>query len=302
MKNTKATEIKVGITVLIGVILFIYILSWTKNFSLSSSDLEYKVMFSNVSGLEEGNDVTVNGVKKGNVIDFDVYKTYVIVTIRITNDVKLKKDAVISLEMTDLMGGRKIEINPGYSEEPLSMEAIHRGEYRTDIAGVVGLFSEVKDKLDNIFREVSITLSGFNKIAGDDDFINDVKKSINNFNRLSLNLEQILSENRENLKQISDNTKEITQETKSLIYSNKESLQNTINQMNILVYKSDSLITTLNLIAQETKESKNNLGKLLYDDSLYFNLSESISRLKQLSEIILLQLQDDGIKVDVDFF
>ncbi len=302
MKNTKATEIKVGITVLIGVILFIYILSWTKNFSLSSSDLEYKVMFTNVSGLEEGNDVTVNGVKKGNVIDFDVYKTYVIVTIRVTNDVKLKKDAVISLEMTDLMGGRKIEINPGYSEEPLSSEAIHSGEYKTDISGLVGLFSELKDKLDNILREVSITLSGFNKIAGNDDFINDVKKSINNFNRLSLNLEQILSENRENLKQISDNTKEITRETKSLLYSNKESLQNTINQMNILVYKSDTLITTLNQIAQETKESKNNLGKMLYNDSLYLNLSETMNRLKQLSEIILLQIQDDGIKVDANIF
>lgn len=302
MKNTKATEIKVGITVLIGVLLFIYILSWTKNFSVSSSDLEYKVMFSNVSGLEEGNDVTVNGVKKGNVIDFDVYKTYVIVTIRVSKDVKLKKDAVISLEMTDLMGGRKIEINPGYSEEALSMEAIHRGEYRTDISGLVGLFSEVKDKLDNILRELTITLTGFNKLAGDESFIMNVKGSVENFNRLSMNMEQILLENRDNFKQISENTREITEETKSFINENKTTLRQTINQMNSLVYKSDSLITAINQIAQETRESKNNLGKILYDDSLYINLTESMTRLKELSEILLFQLKTDGISIDADIF
>jgi phospholipid/cholesterol/gamma-HCH transport system substrate-binding protein len=302
MKNSRATEIKVGITVLLGVLLFIWILGWTKNFSISSSDSELKIMFNNVSGLEIGNDVTVNGVKKGNVTDFYVFKTYVIVSIKVSNDVQLKNDATFSLELTDLMGGRKIEINPGFSEEPLDLDVIHRGVYRTDLAGVVALFSELQDKLDVILIEVTDALSGFNSLVGDEKFIADVKSSLNNFNRLSENLAQVLDENRDNLKEISANTKEITEETKLLINSNKESIKQTLDQMNILVYKSDSLITVLNAIALETKEGNNNLGKILYDDTLYNNLTESMARLKELSELILFQLKTDGFRVDFDLF
>jgi phospholipid/cholesterol/gamma-HCH transport system substrate-binding protein len=259
-------------------------------------------MFNNVSGLEIGNDVTVNGVKKGNVKDFYVFKTYVIVTIKVNSEIQLKKDATFSLELTDLMGGRKIEINPGFSEEPLDLEATHRGVYRTDLAGVVALFSDLQEKLDVILKEVTDALAGFNSLVGDEKFVADVKSSLNNFNRLSVNLAKVLDENRENLKEISANTKEITEETKLLINSNKESLQKTLNQMNVLVHRSDSLITVLNTMANETKEGKNNLGKILYDDSLYNNLTESMSRLKELSELILFQLKTDGFRVDFELF
>lgn len=302
MKNSRATEIKVGATVLLGVLLFVWILGWTKNFSISSSDSELKVMFNNVSGLEIGNDVTVNGVKKGKVTDFYVFKTYVIVTIKVSNDIQLKKDASFSLELTDLMGGRKIEINPGFSEEPLDLEATHRGVYRTDLAGVVALFSELQDKLDVILKEVTDALAGFNSFVGDEKFVADVKASLSNFNMLSNDLAQILDENRENLREISANTREITEETKLLISSNKESLQKTINQMNVLVHRSDSLISLLNAMAVETKEGNNNLGKILYDDTLYYNLTESMARLKELSELILFQLKTDGFRVDFELF
>ncbi|MHA1989207.1 MAG: MlaD family protein, partial [Promethearchaeota archaeon] len=93
MKSNRATEIKVGLTVLLGIIVFIWILGWAKNFTLTASDVELKLMFDNVSGLEIGNIVTVNGVRKGYVRDFYVYKTYVIVTITVSDDVEIKKDA-----------------------------------------------------------------------------------------------------------------------------------------------------------------------------------------------------------------
>lgn len=70
MKNSRATEIKVGVTVLLGLLVFIWVLGWAKNFSVSSSDNIVRVSFNKVSGLEIGNNVTVNGVRKGSVKDF----------------------------------------------------------------------------------------------------------------------------------------------------------------------------------------------------------------------------------------
>ena len=302
MKNQRSTEIKVGITVLLGLIVFLWILSWTKNFSLTTSDNKIKVKFDNVSGLEIGNDVTVNGVKKGHVEDFYVDKNSVIVALSVNNEVELMSDAIFSLEMTDLMGGKKIEINPGYSDEELDPDKIQNGIYRTDMAQLISVLSDMQSKVDIVIKEATEVLQGINVFVKDETFKEDIKQSVSNLNKLTNNLEDVLAENRENLKQITQNTKEITSDTKTFLKENKESLEHTVKNMDIVMSKSDSLLTTLNTLAQETASGKNNLGKILYDDSLYYNLVESIETLKELSKTFLYQIQNDGLKVDAYVF
>jgi phospholipid/cholesterol/gamma-HCH transport system substrate-binding protein len=302
MKNQRKTEIKVGITVLLGLIVFIWILGWTKNFTLTTSDNKVMVKFDNVSGLEIGNEVTLNGVKKGHVQDFYVDKNSVIVTLFVNNEVQLMKDATFSLEMTDLMGGRKIDINPGYSNEPIDLEVIQTGIYRTDIAGLVTALGDLQGNVDVIIKEATEVLQGINVFVRDETFKNDIKQGISNLNKVSLKLEQVLSENQQNLKEITQNTKELTSETKTFIKENNETLQRTLKNLDVVMTKSDSLLTTLNQLSQETSSGKNNLGKILYDDSLYINLIESIKTLKQLSKTFLEQIENDGLKIDAYIF
>jgi len=64
MKNERKTEIRVGITVIVGLLVLLWIFGWTKNFSLSSNSYLINVRFDNVSGLEIGDQVTVNGMRK----------------------------------------------------------------------------------------------------------------------------------------------------------------------------------------------------------------------------------------------
>jgi len=302
MKNQRSTEIKVGITVLIGLILFIYILSWTKNFSFTSSDQIIKVMFDNVSGLETGNNVTVNGVKEGFVKDIDVYNTSVIVTISVDNEIEIKEDAIFSLAMTDLMGGRKIEINPGNSEVALDLNKVHNGEYLNDIAGLVASFNGMEGNISKIMEGTTDVLNKINLFLSDENFTNNLKETVNNFRQVSIKLDQLLTENRENLKVIAENTKEITNDTRELIKNNKVSIENSITSLNTVIHKSDSLITTLNLLADQTVSGKNNLGKILYDDSLFVQIKESIQHLQDLSKTVIEQLNSDGIKVDASIF
>lgn len=302
MKNQRNTEIKVGITVLLGIIVFIWILGWAKNFTLTSSEHVVKVKFNKVSGLEIGNDVTVNGVKKGHVKDFSVDKNEVIVTLFISNEVQLMSDAAIYLEMTDLMGGRKIDINPGYSNEPMDLNVVQTGIYRTDIAGLVTALGDFQGNVDVIIKEAAEVLQGINVFVKDETFKNDIKQGISNLNKVSLKLEQVLSENQQNLKEITQNTKELTSQTKTFIDENNEIWKRSIKNLDVVITKSDSLLSTLNRLSQETAAGKNNLGKLLYDDSLYIDLTESIRTLKQLSKTFLEQIENDGLKVDAYIF
>ncbi len=302
MRNPRSTEIKVGITVLLGLLVFIWVLGWAKNFTLSSSDNLVKVMFNKVSGLEIGHNVTVNGVRKGHVKNFYIHGSSVIVTLSISDDIQLKRDAQFSLESTDLMGGRKIEVDPGTSTENLNLAEVQQGNYITDIAGVISLFSDLQDKISIIANESVKTLQGINSFLEDENFIQGLRTSIYNLNEVTTKLNLVLSENQQNIKEIAENTKEITSDSKTLIKENKENIERSLENLNLVLLKSDSLITSLNYLTQQTAMGGNNLGKLLYDDSLYLNLTESIKLLKDLSKIILEQVQTDGFKVDADIF
>lgn len=302
MRNPRSTEIKVGITVLLGLIVFIWVLGWAKNFTLSSSDNLVRVSFSNVSGLEIGNDVTVNGVRKGHVKDFVITGSDVIVTLSINNEIQLKKDAKFSLESTDLMGGRKIEVNPGNSSENINLSQIQQGFYITDIAGVIALFSDIQDKISIIANESVKTLKGINSLLEDEKFVDGLRTSVDNLNSLTAKLDKVLRDNQQNILEITENTKEITTDTKFFLKANKENIEGSIANLNQLLMKSDSLVSSLNYLALETKAGGNNLGKILYDDSLYINLVQSIQLLKELSNIFLEQIQTDGLKVDANIF
>ncbi len=302
MRNPRSTEVKVGITVLFGLIVFLWVLGWAKNFTLSSSDNQVKVNFTNVSGLEIGNNVTVNGVRKGHVKDFAINGSNVIVTLSISRDIQLKNDAQFALESTDLMGGRKIEVNPGNSNQDLDLSEIHQGNYITDIAGMISLFSDIQDKITVIANESVKTLKGINVLLEDKKFIQGLKNSIENLNSLTAKMDKVITENQESMREITANTKEITSDTKDLIKQNKENIESSISKLNIVLGKSDSLISSLNYLAQETAMGGNNLGKILYDDSLYLDLTQSLQMIKELSKVILEQVQTDGIKVDANIF
>ena len=66
--------------------------------------------------------------------------------------------------------------------------------------------------------------------------------------------------------------------------------------------KSDSLMSSLNYLTQETISGRNNLGKILYNDSLYNNLIHTMESLNELTKILKLQLETDGLKVDAYIF
>jgi len=302
MRNTRAAEIKVGVTVLMGLLVFIWVLGWAKNFTLSTSDNLVKVRFAKVSGLEIGNNVTVNGVRKGHVKDFFIQGSSVIVTLSISNEVPLKRDAEFSLESTDLMGGRKIEVNPGNTGEALDLNEVHKGNYITDIAGMISLFSDIQDKISIIANESVKTLRGINSLIEDKQFIEGLRNSVSNLNNVTAKLDKVLTENQQNLLEITENTKAITSETKVLIAENKDKVEITLANLNAVMLKSDSLMTSLNYLTQETMRGGNNLGKILYNDSLYTNLIHAMESINELTKILKDQLETDGIKVDAYIF
>jgi phospholipid/cholesterol/gamma-HCH transport system substrate-binding protein len=302
MKDNRSTEIKVGVTVIIGIIIFIWIFGWAKNFSLTPSEKILKVKFDNVAGLEIGDNVTVNGVRKGIVEDFDINGEYVIVSLSLSNDIKLKKDATFAVSMLDLMGGKRVDIKPGTAPEEINYDEIQTGVFYSDIPSVLSMLGTVQEDLFVTIKDIRITLSSLNNYLTDKQLNNDIKTSMSNLNEITGKLNLMINENRNNLKQLTSNSVELTEEAKNFIRDNKENINSSFKDLKLILEKTDTLLVKINNFADEIKNKENTFGKILYDEEVYKNLSQSLTQLNELTKIIIEQLKGDGFKVDADIF
>ena len=304
MKDQRKTEIKVGITVIVSLIIFLWILGWAKNFSFSSNEKTLKIEFNNASGLEVGDYVTVNGVREGNVADIEIKANKVVVSAIISNDLNLKKDAKFYISMVDLMGGKKIDIKPGISQTPLDYNQIQMGSFNADIPAVMSFVGSMQNDLISTLKDVKVTLNSLNNYLTDKKLNENVKMSIANLTKLTGKLNLMIDENRESIKKLTSNSVELTDEAKNFIKNNQAEISNSIKEASNVLSKTDSLMTKLNEFSDEVKDQKNNVGKILYDKKLYSNLSQSLKQVNELTELLLKQLKKEGIKVDakIDLF
>lgn len=302
MKDDRKTEIKVGLTVLVGIIIFIWIFGWAKNFSLQSNDQIIKVKFNNVSGLEIGDPVTVNGMRKGYVKEMIVGANDVIVELSLEKNIILKEDATFAVTMLDLMGGKKIEIIPGNSNQPLNTNRTSVGVFYADIPQAMSLLGSVQDDFVTVLKDVKVSLNSLNNYLTDEKLNKDVKQSLSNLSSLTQKLDLMLSENRNDLKSLSKNAVELTDKTNELLTTNKENINQLFVDLKSIVNKSDILLSDLNSLTKETKEQQNNVGKLLYDENFLNDLKATLKQVNELTSILVDQLKNDGINVDANIF
>ena len=300
MKDQRKTEIKVGITVLIGIIILLWVFGWAKNFTVDSGRKEIKVEFNSVAGLEIGDQVTINGVRKGYVDDIKVEGPSVFVLLNLDSDVSLKEDAKFSIMMLDLMGGKKVEINPGFTERELNYSLSQKGETLGDIASAMAVFGRVQDDLIDVVKEVKISLSYLNKTFADEKFETDLKTSVNNLKILTKNLNSVLLANKDEINKLLKTGNELALSVNSFMVENKDSIKQTISTLKETLDLSKILINNVNEFLTKIDRGENNLGKAINDKEMMDDLKTSVKNLKNLSELLLDQLKKEGIKVDAD--
>ena len=302
MKDQRKTEIRVGITVLLGVIICLWILGWAKNFSITPTENTVKVKFNNTSGLEIGDPVTVNGVRKGFVEELNIEGEGVIVTLRVDNSIQLKEDARFAVSMLDLMGGKKVEISPGISANEIDYNRIQQGLFYADVPQVMSMVGSFREDFTSTISDVKITLNSLNNYLTDQQLNKDIKSSMSNLSEITQKLNTLIDENRNSLKQLTANTVELTEEAKKFLETNKEKMNSSVEELQSVLKNTDKLISKLNKFTDELETKQNNLGKIIYDEKMYENLSQSLKQLNELTRILLEQLKEDGIKIDADIF
>ncbi|MEN8193784.1 MAG: MlaD family protein [Bacteroidota bacterium] len=302
MKEEKKTEIKVGITVLVGLILLIWIFGWAKNFSFDSNEKQILVEFDNVAGLNVGDQVAVKGIKKGYVDDVYILKNNALVHLLVADDIDLREDAKFSLMVVDLMGGKKIEIDPGNSTKPLDFSKQHKGYFLGDISTTMAMLGSVQDDLVTVIIEVKSSLNSLNKLLVDTEFTDDLHQGISSLNQLITKTDKLISDNSKSINELLTNSNDLVANSNQFIIDNKSDIKRTIKSLNDVLNSSDSLVTQLSLFMSDIKNGNNNIGKLVHDEKMMEDLQLTLIQLNELSKIVLEQIKGKGFKVDADIF
>lgn len=248
VKREKA--VKVGTFIIVVLIFFVFGQLWLMRFNVGKGGYTLNIFYNDVSGLTKGDPVRVYGIKKGKVIDMKMEKEGVLVTVWIENSVVLREDAKASIQDVAMISGTKtIVVKPGTSDKLLDISETLQGEANKGLSTVEigGITGQIED-LMRLLREA----------MGDEDgafaTIGSTLKEV----------EIILKENKKEL------NKAIASGAKDL------------DDAQVLIEDMDASIKELDLALKHINSKQGTMGKLIYDDKLYDNLTKASASLDSL--------------------
>jgi len=302
MKDQRKTNIKVGVTVLVSLIIVVWIIGWAKNISLNDNYKKIRISFNSVSGLNKNDIVTVSGVKKGFVENISLDGNRSIVTALLEEDVTIYQGSKYFVMMLDLMGGKKIEIIPAAEGELINYDEIQIGEFSGDVSTAMAFVGTLQTDVKILFDKLNVTLDNLNNSILQKSFADKANDMISNANNLLVELNYTLKENQQGLKSLIESSNSALSNANDFFDHNENKIDSLLSNMNVTIQKSKQILSRVDLVMTETAEQKNNLGKLMYDEKLVGDLKESLNSVKELTKILVDQLKSKGIKVDAYIF
>lgn len=292
MKLTR--EAKIGTTVVVAICLFIYGFNFLKGKNIFTQRTKYYAVFDNVGGLTESNPVMIRGYGVGQVnkIFFNPNNSQkLVVELSMQeNDLSIPKNTIAKIYSSGLLGGMAIELMFGDAKE-----YIESGDTLASMLDK-GLMEElgqqaapVKDKAEKLLVSVDSLVQSINGIFNNNAKGN-LRSTINNLDKISLQIEGLVGDQRKkldgitsNINSITNNIKENNDKLTNVIknFSNisdslaKANIANTLNNANIALKSVSEVVEKIN-------NGEGSLGLLLNDKKLYSNLDSSTKDLDKL--------------------
>ena len=203
MENKKFAEFKVGLFVFVAILVVFLTLFWVKGFSVSLTEQSYEVYFEKVSGINEGDQVSVNGVRKGKIDKIELAGDSVRIRFNLDKTIKLRNDYNIYIAATELTGGKVLYVEPGKSSVEVAPEQALHGTPGADFSTLMNSVQDITDNVKTLLGEfkksndnLNTVLANVNDIVGDANMKSNLKTTLSNLSLSSQNLNQLVSVSR----------------------------------------------------------------------------------------------------------
>jgi phospholipid/cholesterol/gamma-HCH transport system substrate-binding protein len=285
-------EIKTAILVIASILLFIWGYSFLKGKDLFSNYKTLYVTYDNVEGLMNSAPITLNGLVIGKVksIEIDQKTAKLLVTLQIATDFPISKSSVASIYEPGFIGGKQIAIEPNMEDKTL----LQSGDYINSNVKL-GLTASLGNKLVPFEAKLTEMVSNADKMLVNVNSILDyqtqqnlkltiaeLSKTMAEFHKVTVGINGLLAKNDSKINGIVTNFEGVSSNFKSVSDSlNKANIASTVNNLNKTLAKVDVLMANLNA-------GKGTMGKLMTDDKMYANFTNSSKELSLLLQDLRL--------------
>lgn len=290
MKFTK--EVKTAILAIVAIVLLIFGYSFLKGKNLLDDSRTFYAVYDNVEGLAPSSEVTINGLKVGNVtgIDFLDRKGNLLVTFTVNKDFPFSKNSIARVYGGGIIGGKSLEIVPDYEANEV---AVSGDTLQSEIEeGIMELVNDrltpLQEKVEVVFTSADSLLTAVNQILdpktrnGIRASIDELHKSMVNVRQSTASVEGLLERNSGKLDRTFTNLDQLT--------GNLNRFSDTLSQVDInrIVNDLENAVADFQEISDKINNGDGTVGKLLNDDDVYNNLNRATRQMEQLLQDVKL--------------
>lgn len=279
-------EIKTGIIVIGGILLFIMGYSYLKANPVFNDSRLFYAVYDHVGGLQTGTQVSINGFSVGKVngIRFLDSSGKLLVSFTVDKDFDFSGNSVAELFDTGIIGGKGIQIIPEFDGAPPAQSGdTLQARIKPGITELVQQkLTPLQQKVESAVSHADSILINVNQVMDTTTRLN-LKESIAGLNQLigalqntTNSLNSFLKGNQQQLDSAVGNISHIT--------SNFSKLSDSLSQAGLsrTVRNLEASLASLDGLLKKMDEGEGTLGKLMQDDALYKNLSEASRELDLL--------------------
>ncbi len=286
-------ELKVGTVALVTIVAFILMFQFLKGTALFTSTDTYHIIYDNIAGLTESNPVEINGYQAGVVQDVRLINDgsgRLLVSLSVDRNFNIPKDTEAEITTATLIAGMKIVLRMGQSNEMCHNHDTISGYVATSIIDrLSGTLSPLEDNISSIVLRLDSVITAINSILTPEMTLN-MKSAIANVSDVTSGLKQISDSRKDELMAAIDGIQTFT----SMLAANSSTIDSTLKNLGEIsdaVSTSDlktslgslqSSIRGLDTIVTGISNGEGSAGKLVTNDSLYTNLSNTLYNLDML--------------------
>jgi phospholipid/cholesterol/gamma-HCH transport system substrate-binding protein len=281
-------EIRIGLYFAITLIALVWGINFLKGRDIFNKVHIFYAVYDDIEGLQTSAHISIKGLKVGTVskIRLDQKTEKFRVELRIKSNYSIPENSIACLYSSDIMGNKSIKIKIGDSPEMLTEKSIIKtGKEEDAFALLMDDLPSIKNNLNKTIQDVDSTFQRINRLFSDEN-IDNLSNGLSYLEHTMQNISQLsstLNNSKQHIVASLENIDSIT----SNLRNNSANINHIINNFADL---SDSLKTVrftevvddLKTIVDKINSGSGNAGKLIYDESIYNNLTNSLNSLDAL--------------------
>jgi phospholipid/cholesterol/gamma-HCH transport system substrate-binding protein len=277
---SSSREVRVGIFVLLGVVLFFVLLFTMTDVGTFRGRYNAVTVVEDAGGVRRGDPVQMRGVNIGRVIRFGMVPDGVAITLELSKDYDVPADSRVMIRSSGVLGGMVAEIVPGQETRVLRDGGRLPGESEGTLMGAL---EGIGDQADDVLGRMQRLLS--------DGTVGAVNEGATEARAVLAQLGGLAAEQRVEMAQLTASLRRTAAEVEGA--TNDAQLRQSLARMDGITRQLELTTTSLGRstaalesVLARIERGEGTLGRLSQDESLYENLNAAASNFSALAEDI----------------